>query len=479
MTGTREVAAAAPMTDRRRWLVMSVVLIGTLMVALDTTIVNIALPRIRDDLGVGAGIEWVVTAYLLAVAASQPAMGWLADRFGRRRIFLLSLTWFTVASFLAALSPNLATLVVLRVVQGFGGGALTPVGMAIVVELFPVERRGRAMSLWGIASMAAPAIGPTLGGWLVTAVSWHWLFLINVPMGAGGLILGLRLLPDSGYRERRSFDALGSVLASGGLTVTLYAVTQADRWGWGSTRFVSLFGTGLALLVAFVLQERRCPEPMIDLAIFRSSVFSLGMTITLFITAAQYARLVFVPLALETLRGYTPFRVGLMLFPPAIATMVGMSIGGRLVDRIGPRLPVLTGAASMFTAAALLGNVTVHTNPAVIIGSLAIQGIGFGMCAMPATVSAMNSVPARWVAQASAIRTLNSQVSGAVAISVLSAVVAARMGDNPTVTQQQDAYNTAFYVVAGGLVVAGVCAWFLPRRAMRGATADEALLLGE
>lgn len=467
------------MTDRRRWLVMSVVLIGTLMVALDTTIVNIALPRIRDDLGVGAGIEWVVTAYLLAVAASQPAMGWLADRFGRRRIFLISLTWFTVASLLAALAPNLGALVALRVLQGFGGGALTPVGMAIVVELFPAERRGRAMSLWGIASMAAPAVGPTLGGWLVTAVSWHWLFLINVPMGAAGLVLGLRLLPDGGFREPRPFDAIGSVLGSAGLTVTLYAVTKANEWGWGSTRFVGMCSLGVLLLVAFVAQERRCPHPMIDLAIFRSSVFSLGMTITLFITAAQYARLVFIPLALETLRGYTPFRVGLMLFPPALATMLGMSIGGRLVDRIGPRTPVLVGAGSMFTAATLLGNVTVHTPPALIIGSLAIQGIGFGMCAMPATVSAMNSVPARWVAQASAIRTLNSQVSGAVAISALSAVVAARMGDHPSLVQQQDAYNTAFYVVAAGLLVAAACAMFLPRRPLQVAAEPEALLVGE
>ena len=468
-------------TDRYRWLVMAVVLIGTLMVTLDTTIVNIALPRIRADLHAGTGIEWVVTSYLLAVAASQPATGWLADRFGRRRVFLWSLAAFTAASLSAALAPNLAALIGFRILQGFGGGALVPVGMAIVVELFPAERRGRAMSVWGVASMAAPAIGPTLGGYLVTEVNWHWLFLINVPMGSLGLFLGLRLLRDSGYRNNRRLDTLGLLLGGIGLAVTLFAVTKANDWGWVGGRTLLVGGIGVAMLIGFGVHERRCDEPMIDLAIFQQRVFSLAMIITLFITAAQYTRLVFVPLELETVRGYTAFHVGLLLTPQALITAVGMMIGGNLVDRIGARLPVMIGAGMMCLAAVSISRIGLHTSPVLIVAALCLQGGGFGLCAMPTTVVAMNTLPPHWVAQGAALRSLNSQVSGAIAISVLSALVAARMGGgHPSLTHQQGAYDSAFLVVSIGLFVACVFAFFLPGRAVRRAhdrAEDAALLL--
>ena len=207
---------ASEITERDRSIGMAVVLIGTVMVTLDTTIVNVALPQIRRDLGGGSSIEWVVTAYLLAIAVSQPATGWAADRFGRRRIYLLSLAAFTGASLAAALSVNLPMLVAMRVLQGFGGGALMPVGMAIVYELYPIERRGRAMALWGVASMASPAIGPTLGGFLVTRISWHWLFLINVPVGTAGVVFGLRQLATSVTATTGGSTSSGSSPAAAG-----------------------------------------------------------------------------------------------------------------------------------------------------------------------------------------------------------------------------------------------------------------------
>ena len=452
-----------------QWLALSVVLVGTVMVSLDTTIVNVALPVIRDNLHSGKGIEWVVTAYLLAVAVSQPATGWAADRFGRRRIFLLSLSSFTIASLLCALAPNLTALVIFRVLQGLGGGALAPVGMAIVIELFPAQRRGRAMSTWGIASMAAPAIGPTLGGYLVTAVSWHWLFLINVPIGTLGVIFGLRVLRDLGYRESRRLDAFGLFLGGGGLALTLFAVTKANDWGWSSSSTIAMLAVGGGSLVGFVAHELRTDEPMIELRMFTIGVFALSMAVTLFTVAAQYTRLVFIPLSLETIRGYTALRVGLILTPAALLTAIGMSIGGRMVDRTGARRPMVMGSALMCLGAFSLGNIGVHTSVIAIIASLSTQGLGFGLCALPGVVVAMNSLPARYVAQASALRSLISQVAGATTVAVLSAVVAARLGTGtPTLKQSQSAYDTAFLIASIGMLIALVCSLCFSARPEQG-----------
>lgn len=461
-----------------QWLALSVVLIGTVMVSLDTTIVNVALPQIRENLHAGKGIEWVVTAYLLAVAVSQPATGWAADRFGRKRIFIMSLCSFTAASMLCAIAPNLTALIVFRVLQGLGGGALAPVGMAIVIELFPARRRGRAMSVWGIASMAAPAIGPTLGGYLVTAVSWHWLFLINVPIGTLGVVLGLKVLRDLGYREWRRLDVVGLMLGGGGLAVALFGVTEANDWGWSSPATLATVAGGTLALVAFVAHELHTDQPMLDLRMFRITVFALATIVTWFTTAAQYTRLVFIPLSLENIRGYSALRVGLILTPAALLTAVGMSIGGRMVDRVGARRPMALGSGLMCVGAFSLSHIGVSTPVAAIIASLGTQGLGFGLCALPGVVVAMNALPSRYVAQASAVRSLISQVAGASTIAVLSAIVAVRLGSGtPSLERSQTAYDTAFLVASLGLFAAVLCSLFFPTRPEGEVVATEANLI--
>ncbi len=461
---------------------MGVVLIGTFMVILDSTIVNVALPVIGTELGQVSQVEWVVTGYLLAVGVSQPATGWLADRYGRKRIFTASLIFFSLGSLLAALSPNLLMLVVFRVLQGLGGGAMMPVGMAMIYELFPPDRRGSALGIWGIAAMAAPAVGPVLGGFVVTAVSWRWLFLVNVPIGVLGVFAAVTWLRDLGYRERRPFDGLGLGLIGAGLLCLLIAFSQANSQGWTSVQTIALIATGSVLLVLFSLRELRIEHPLIELRMFRISAFTVTIAVVWLVSVMQFARLVFMPLELETLRGMSPLKVGFVLAPAALGTATTMPLGGRLADRIGARTPVMVGIAIIAGAAFFLGTLTPSTPIGLIVLFLFLQGLGTGLSVMPNTVAAMNSVPAKLVAQASAVRSLNRQIAGALGVAILSSLIVARIGSLSaadaavSADEAQSAYNLIFIVALVALALAFVLSLKLPdREATRRAQEERSL----
>jgi len=454
-------------TSRSPWLPMGVVMAATIMVALDSTVVNVALHRIGGDLDAGSGIEWVVTAYLLGLCASQPATGWLADRFGRKPVFLTSLVAFTVASLLCGLAPNLGLLVFARVLQGLGGGALMPVGMAIALELFPPERRGRAMAMWGVATMAAPAIGPTAGGWLIEAVSWHWLFFINIPIGVGVLLTGLRLLHDSGPVERRPFDLPGLLYGGSGLSLFVLGVSQGSQWGWGSGATFACLAGGVAQLVAFVRHEQLVEHPLIDLSMFSVGTFRVAMLTMMAIAVAQYARFVFMPLQLQSLRGYSALDVGLLFMPAAISAALGMQIGGRLVDAIGARRPVVFGAAGVAVTTLGFWRLQLDTPVGVIIGLMCLQGLSWGVTTSPTLVAGLSELPTRLIAQASAVRSLAHHVAAALGVAVLGAVASTRMGDDPSTGQAWSAYSTVYLVGFAATAAAAVLALKLPDRADR------------
>ena len=457
--------------SRYAWVTMGVVLIGTFMVFLDTTIVNVALPQIGFDLHSGQGIEWIITGYLLAVGVSQPASGWLADRFGRKKIYTLSLAAFAGGSLMSALAPNLQALVGFRVFQGLGGGAMMPVGLAMIYELFPPTRRGTALGIWGIAAMAAPTVGPAAGGYIVTAFGWRWLFLLNVPIGAVGIVAALRLLRASaGFHEERPFDGVGWGLGTAGLLLLLLAFSEADSWGWSSAAMIGSIAGGLALLALFVRRELRTDDPLIDVRMFAVPVFSLTMILVALITTIQFGRLVFVPIDLETVRRYSAFVTGLILTPSAIGTALTMPLGGKLADLVGARTPVLAGVVILTLAAWFLGHLRAGSSVTWIILVLVIQGAGTGLALMPNTVTAMNALPARLVAQGSAVRAVNRQIAGSLGTAVLASIVAARIG---TVSAGravppaagQAAYNVVYLIGFGAGVLAIVLAIFLPGRA--------------
>lgn len=457
--------------DRYPWIAMGVVLMGTFMVILDTTIVNVALPQIGIALESGSGIEWVVTAYLLAVGIAQPPTGWLADRIGRKRLFIASLALFAFGSLLAALSPNLELLVASRVVQGLGGGALMPVGMAMIYELFPADRRGTALGIWGVAAMAAPAFGPVIGGYLVTNVSWHWLFLINVPIGVIAIAAAVRLLRDTGYKERRPFDGAGLGLISLGLVALLFAFSRASDWGWASTRTIVLLLVGGLFLAAFATWERRSGHPLIDLSMFRVSIFTLTLVVIGATVVVQFGILVFLPLQLQTIRQLTALEVGTMLVPMALAGAVTFPLGGRITDRIGPRLPVVVGSTLLGVSAYILSQLGVDSPIYMIEIALVCQGFGFGLAMMPNSVTGLNALPNRFVAQATSVRQLNVRVMASFGVAVLATILATRLGGLSTTSPEiagsvmaQNAYDTVFGLAAVVAGVAAICGFFLPGR---------------
>ncbi|MGE3325742.1 MAG: DHA2 family efflux MFS transporter permease subunit [Acidimicrobiia bacterium] len=445
------------------WLPMTVILVGTLMVLLDTTIVNVALPAIAEDLDASRGIEWVVIAYLVTVCVSQPAAGWLADRFGRKRVYQVGLVAFTAASLAAALAPNLGILVACRALQGIGGGALGPVGMTVVFDLFPREQHGKAIGVWGLAAMAAPAIGPTLGGWLVDTVSWHWLFLINLPMGIIATVLGIKLLPEMPLRPSRRFDVIGFFTGGAGVALTVLGLSEGNSWGWGTAKTIGVLGIGVATLVMFVYHELHTESPLIELRMFSHPVFALTFIVSFMVTASQYARLVFIPLALEGLRGYSATRVGLLLGPAAIGTAIGMTSGGRISDRIGSRIPIMVGVAIMIPPVLLLSQLHLDSSLFYIGSLLTLQGFGMGLTAAPTVVAAMGTLPSAMIAQGSAMRSVFQQLSGAMAVAGFTTVYDLRAGDNPSPEDAQHAYNMIFFVSALTLVAALAFGSLLPK----------------
>ncbi len=461
-----------------RWVAMGVVLIGTFMVVLDTTIVNLALPSLQREFHSIDGVEWVVTSYLAAVGVAQMASGWFADRFGRKRTFLVSLAAFTIGSAICAVAPSLGFLVGARVVQGIGGGMLIPVTMAMIYELFAPEERGRALGIWGVAVMAAPAIGPVLAGSIVSSVGWRWLFLVNVPIGLIGVPLAAYLLRDTGFREERALDRGGLISASIGLVLLLIGFEQGASHGFEQPTTLVLLVSGILVLALFARNALRSRSPIIDLRIFRIPVFALGLLTLTLLTVVQYTRLVYIPLELGTTRPISALTIGFVMLSGALGITITMPLGGWLTDRIGARVPVVVGCCFTAISFWFLAHLSPSTSLETIGVILFVGGIGSGLATMPPNIIAINAVPSRKVAQATALSSVTRQVAAAIGTAILAAVFASirPAGTNlrapALVGQSVDAYNTVFLIGFVLLLIAGTVAAFLPAR--RGALALQA-----
>ncbi|MEV7731735.1 DHA2 family efflux MFS transporter permease subunit [Streptomyces sp. NPDC088921] len=446
------------------WVTLWVVLVGGYCAVLNITVISVALPDIAaelDSAGGSIGVDWVATAYLVGVVFALPATGWVADRFGRRATYLACVALFGVGSVVCAVAPDMPLLVGGRFIQGAGGGALIPVGMTIILEAFPPDRRGTAMGFWGIGIAGAPAAGPAVGGWLVTALGWRSIFVVFVLLAILASLLAL-LLPKSGYRQYRPFDALGWCLASAVTVLAVFAIRQAPALGATSPVLWSLVAAVVACALWLVIRSFKVSNPIIDFRMFGNWTFNLTVAVTAFINVAQYARLNFLAVELQTVRGFDAQHVGLLLAPAAIGVALTGPLGGWLTDRVGSRTPVICGLVAVAGSMWMLANLRADTSSLQIAVVLVLQGCGIGLANMPVSVASMNSLPQRYVAQGSAIFNLTGQFAATAGVAAFGALLVARVGsvtgEGVPAAAAQNAFNAlflmAFWVAVVGLVVA-------------------------
>jgi EmrB/QacA subfamily drug resistance transporter len=401
-----------------------VVVVGMFMAVLDTSIVNVAVPRIQTQFGASNDdVQWIVTAYTLSMGVVVPVSGWLGDRFGLRRIYNLALCLFVAGSVLCGIAWNLNSLVAFRILQAVGGGLLPAISMAMVYRIAPRERIGMAMGLYGLGIVFAPALGPTLGGYLVEYVDWRLIFYINVPIGILGLVGAILMLPRFAPGAGFRLDAAGFAFVSSSLFALLLALSEGSNWGWSSYRVLGLLAFGGLTMAIFVVIELSVEEPMLDLRIFRYWAFTNSTLLIGILMAGLMAGFFYVPLFIQEGQGLGAFSTGLILLPSALVTAVLMPISGRLYDRVGARWPAAIGLLITAYGTYLMHDLTLDTSRSQVVHWLCIRSGGMGLAMMPIMTGAMAVVPNTKVGRASSVSNIVQRSSAALGLAVLTSVL--------------------------------------------------------
>ncbi len=421
--GTRQGAGL-----QYKWIVAMVVIIGVFMAILDSTIVNIAIPRLQSVFGADLhSVQWVLTAYILAQGVATPAAAFLANRLGIKRFYIMSLAAFTLGSALCGLAWNLPLLITFRVLQAVGGAALFPLSLALIFREFPPQERGTALGLFGVPALLAPALGPTLGGYLVTYADWPIIFYVNVPIGIAAVILASIFLRELRDETRQSFDAVGFIFSTIGLACVLYGLSSASTDGWGSTTVVSTLIVGSLALVIFVVVElviiNSGGYPLLDLRIFTNASFTISTIANVFVVFALFGGLFLLPIYLQILRGQSAFQAGLLLLPQALASMVSVVVGGRLVDRFGVRVVVIPGLLILAVASWQLSFITADSPYWWLQIMIILRGLALGLVGQPLILSALSEIRPQKLTQASSLSTVVRAVSSSLGVAVLATLV--------------------------------------------------------
>jgi EmrB/QacA subfamily drug resistance transporter len=450
------MAVSAPGTVRLadragRWALAATVL-GTSLVFLDSTVVNIALARIGTELDAPlAGLQWIVSGYTLSLAALILLGGALGDRYGRRRVFLIGVVWFAVASLLCALAPSIWWLVAARVLQGMGGALLTPGSLALIQATFAPDERPRAVGAWSGLGGVATAVGPFLGGWLIEGPGWRWIFLINLPVAVAVVAVTLRHVPDSrdeGATGR--FDVLGAVLAA----LALFGITDAliGTGGFGSGIAVGLAGIGVGIV--FILVERRRANPMLPLSLFSSSQFSAVNVVTLVVYGALSGVVFFLTLQLQLVAGFSPIAAGASVLPATVLLLLFSERVGGLAQRIGPRWPMTAGTAVAALGVLLMSRIGAGSSYVLaVLPAAALFGLGLSLVVAPLTATVLATAETRRAGIASGVNNAVARAAGLLAVAALPLVVGLSGVDYHEPAVFSPAFRMAMYVCAGGLAV--------------------------
>lgn len=424
--------------------IAGVVVLGSIMSILDITVVNVALPTFQTELNVDkySTVAWTVTAYTLALAAIIPVTGWAADRFGTKRLYMLALGLFTIGSVLCAAAWNIESLILFRVVQGLGGGMLMPLGMTILTKAAGPERMGRLMAILGIPMLLGPIMGPIVGGWLIDNASWHWIFLINLPLGLGALLYALKALPSDNVEPSETFDFIGMLLMSPGLALFLYGVSSIPgAGGMGEPKVWGTMLVGGLLVIAFVFYSLKPEHPLLDLRLFKNYNLSIAV-LTMFIFAgAFFGGLLLVPTYFQQVAGESPMNAGLMMAPQGLGAMLTMPLAGILADRfpVGRIVPfgMLIICGGMFA----LTGIEADTSNTQIMVILFVLGLGMGLTMMPLMTAALRTLKSHQVARGSTLLNITQQIASSVGVAIISVVLTQRMEESQAISAARALMN--------------------------------------
>jgi EmrB/QacA subfamily drug resistance transporter len=410
--------------NRRRYLILAICCMSILLVGLDTTIVNVALPSIHHSLHTSLrGLQWTIDAYTLVIASLLMLAGSTADRIGRRRVFQAGLLLFSLGSLACAFAPSLTLLIVFRCVQAVGGSMLNPVAMSIIRNTFTDAReRAQAIGVWGGTVGVSMAAGPVLGGALIVASSWRAIFLVNVPIGLLAILLTARFVPESKAARARRVDPVGQLLVIAMLASLTYAIISGPRDSWGSATSVVLFAVAAASLVVLIRHSLRRPEPLIEVRFFRSAPFSGASAIAVCAFATLGGFLFLNTLYLQDVRHFSPLRAGLYVLPMAAMTVVFGPLSGRIVGRRGAREPLLVAGIAITASSLILASLRVDMPTAELLGAYLVFGFGFGLVNPPITNTAVSGMPAAQAGVAAAIASTSRQVGVTLGVALAGAI---------------------------------------------------------
>ncbi|HEY2565474.1 MAG TPA: MFS transporter [Acidimicrobiales bacterium] len=466
---------------RRRLIVLAVCCMSLLIVGMDNTIVNVALPSIQRDFHASvSGLQWTVDAYLVVLASLLMLSGSMADRFGRRRTFQLGLVIFTLGSLLCSLAPGLVWLIVFRMIQAVGGSMLNPVAVSIIRNTFlDPKERAQALGAWGAVIGISLALGPVVGGILVHNVGWQSIFWVNIPVGVAAIALTARFVPESRADHPRRLDPIGQLLVIVFLASLTYSIIEGPQAGWGSAQIVGLFTLAVVSFGLLVWYERRRFEPLIDVRFFRSTPFS-GATLIAVSAFAAFSGFLFLnTLYLQDVRGLSPLDAGLYTLPMAAMAILASPISGALVGRRGPRLPLVMSGCALAIGSVMLTGLTTTTSFTSLIIAYLIFGFGFGLVNPPITQTAVSGMPAAQAGVAAAVASTSRQVGQSLGVAVVGVAATSGLAGSLSAGLAQASHPGWWIVTACGLAVLALGVGTTSARARRSAERTAELLGGQ
>ncbi|HET9010988.1 MAG TPA: DHA2 family efflux MFS transporter permease subunit [Gemmatimonadaceae bacterium] len=446
------------------WIVAIAVMFATFMEVLDTTVVNVSLPHIASSMAATTEeATWAVTSYLVANAIILPMTGWLASRFGRKRLLMMSTAGFTMASFLCGAAPNLASLVIFRIIQGATGGPLQPLSQAVLLESFKPEERGRAMGFWGLGIVVAPILGPVVGGWLTENYTWRWVFYINLPFGLISLLMCQRFVFDPPYlkRESKGIDYWGMGLLVVGIGALQYVLDkgQQDDWFANTTIAVLAVVSGVAL-TALIIQQLVSKSPIVDLRLFKDRSYAVGVFLMTVLGFVLYGSLVLLPVMLQTLFGFSSYQAGQAMMPRGVGSLVMMPTVGYLTGHVDARKLLIVGLAIGGGTLLWLGQIDLNAGYWEIFWPQLIQGAGLALLFVPLTTVSMATISQERMGYATSMFNLMRNIGGSVGIAITATIqqrervrIGSYMGEN--VSAYDASTQTLLAQITSGLVAAG------------------------